>query len=75
MILNAALLAVPIVLGLVGYGIASFPHNVQVDPTTGDPITYEHIVWIEFSVWPFVIYLLVPNVIFAMVFVVSRNRN
>jgi hypothetical protein len=75
MILNAALLAIPIVLGLVGYGIATFPNDIQVDPATGDPITYKHIVWIEFSVWPFAIYLLVPNVIFAMFFVISRNRN
>lgn len=75
MILNAALLAILIVLGLVGYGIATFPQNVQLDPISGDPITYQHIVWIEFSVWPFAIYLLVPNVIFAIIFAISRNRN
>jgi hypothetical protein len=72
--LNAVLLAIPILLWIAIYGVNSLANNVQVDPATGDPVTYQHVVWVEINVSAFAIYFLVPNMILAIVFAVSRIR-
>ena len=74
LILNAVLLAIPVVLWIAIYGVNLLPDNVQVDPTTGDPATYQHVVWVEINLSAFASYFLVPNMIFAIVFAVSRIR-
>ena len=53
--LNAVLLAIPILLWIAIYGVNSLANNVQVDPATGDPVTYQHVVWVEINVSAFAI--------------------
>jgi hypothetical protein len=74
-ILNAVLLAIPTVLWIAVYAVNSFANNFRVDPATKDPVTYQHVVWVDINISVFVIYFLVPNMIFAIVLAVSRIRN
>lgn len=74
-ILNAVLMAIPTVLWIAVYAVNSLANNFRVDPATKDPVTYQHVVWVDIHVSVFAIYFLVPNMIFAIVFAVSRIRN
>jgi hypothetical protein len=68
-ILNGFLLAVPGVVLLALYFVVWLANQREIDPITGDPVTYEHFVWIDVEPWGAIAYFLVPNLILAFIFV------
>ncbi len=74
MILNAVLLAIPGIVLLSIYLSVALANQWETDVTTGDPVTYEHLVWVDVEFWATVLYFLLPNMILAMAFGVWCNR-
>jgi hypothetical protein len=69
-ILNLSLVALPAMILLALYSLVAFSNRMELDPATGDPVTYQHFVWIDAEPWTIAAYFLLPNVILAVTFAV-----
>lgn len=74
MILNAVLLAIPGIALLALYVSVALANQWETDVTTGDPVAYQHFVWVDVDSWATALYFLLPNTILAVAFGVWYNH-
>lgn len=74
LILNGVLLAILMFLALVVFCWIWLDSEWEAATTAGDPVTYQHFIWIEVQLWPAVAYFLIPNGILLAAFFAWYNR-
>ena len=75
-ILNVCLLAVPGIVLLVLFFVYALSNHWEADPdpASGDPVTYQHFVWIDVEPLTAARYFVVPNAILAVALSVWHYR-
>ena len=74
LILNAVLIAIPMLLLLAANVWIRIVSDSEGVTETGDPVSYQHFVWIEIRVWPTIAYLAIPNALLLAAHLVWYNR-
>lgn len=73
-ILNVSLLAVPGIVLLVLYIVNASANRWETDSASGDPVMYQHFVWIDVAPMAAALYFVVPNAMLAVALSVWYNR-
>lgn len=68
LIMNAVFIMVPGLLFLAVFLWVEFSITSRVQPSSGDPVLYEHVVSVEMDPWMAAIYFSIPNAILFVFF-------